>query len=60
MAADVTYTVWSGTVLTNGLGDTVDVWSVSPPTNGYETATHRISTDAAPEAFMQLELEYSQ
>ena len=59
-AADLTYTVWSGTGLADGLSNAVPAWSVSPPTNGYETATHRIPTDAEPNGFMQLQIELSE
>jgi hypothetical protein len=56
-AADLTYTVWFGTNLAHGLSDAVPVWSISSATNGYETVTHRISTDTGANGFMQLEIE---
>jgi hypothetical protein len=59
-ASDLTYTVVSGTNLVHGLSSTNWAWSVSPPTNGLETAIHRMSTDAAPEGFMKLVIEQAE
>jgi hypothetical protein len=58
--ADLTYTVLTGTNLVEGLSNTNWAWSVSPPTNGLETAIHRMSTDAAPEGFMKLEIKMAE
>jgi arylsulfatase A-like enzyme len=43
------YTVWSGPDLVGGLNNEVPVWDVSPPSNGFESVTHRISMDAGTE-----------
>ena len=53
----LSYKVYSGDDLTTGLTDEVAPWNVSPPSGGFETATHRIPTDGAPKGFMQLEVE---
>jgi fibronectin type 3 domain-containing protein len=58
-AADLTYTVWSGTNLVEGLTNEVPAWRVSPATNNLETVVHRMSTEAAPNGFMMLEIERS-
>ena len=59
-AADLTYTVWSGTNLVDGLSNAVPVWSVAPATNGYEIATHRVSLDADNTQFMELNIGYQE
>jgi hypothetical protein len=58
-ARGLTYEVLTGTNLVDGLSNAVPAWSVSPATNGFETKTHRVSTDAAPSGFMELEFELS-
>ncbi len=56
----LTYTVLSGTNLVNNvMTNKVPTTSISPTTNGYGTATHRISTDTEAQQFMRLEIEYN-
>ena len=56
-ARGIDYTVLSGDNFLDGLNNVVPTWSVSPATNGFETATHRLSTDEGPRGFMRLEIE---
>ena len=56
-ARGIDYTVLSGTSLPDGLNNVVPTWSVSPTINGFETATHRLSTDGEPRGFMRLKIE---
>jgi hypothetical protein len=57
-ARGLTYAVLSGNDLPGGDVTTdVPLFSVASATNGFETAIHRISTDAATNAFMKLDVE---
>ena len=56
----LTYTVYSGTNLVGGLTNVVPVWSVSPPVNGFERVTHRISIDGTSGGFMQLRVAFTE
>lgn len=55
-ARGLVYTVMSGTNLIVGLTNEVPPFSVALATNGFEQATHRISTDAADQALMKLQI----